>query len=119
MEKITTKQLLDIAVEIVGLADRCHRAGLIDDWQATISVENDDNYTFEVRINPYNSKEVRWKAEANLFVVRQAPEETEEDDPMEAAQSMMEHLAGLIEAARAEIRKGMAELQDKLDLLNA
>lgn len=108
MEKVTTKQLLDIAVEIVGLADRCHKAGLIDSWQASFSVKNENNYEFEVRVDPYLTSEEKWIGKAvNYDYV----DEHVNEPNLEGAEQVKQKLTYLIGSAREE-------LQSRLNILN-
>lgn len=60
LEKNKTTDLLERAVMIADLANKCHRLGLIDDYQIKVDVTTEVDYEVDVRIDSYRSSEKRW-----------------------------------------------------------
>ena len=101
MEKITTKQLIDIAVDIVDLADRCHKAGLIKDWQATFSITDEDNYEFSARVDRYATTEKKWEGKSATYAFIEKEDVVEPN--YEQAVALRDYLSELISKAIADI----------------
>lgn len=109
MEKITTKQLIGIAVDIVDLADRCHRAGLIKDWQATFSITDEGNYEFSARVDRYVSTEKEWEGKSATYAFIEKEDKVEPN--YEQAVALRDYLAELIFNAIAELHAKLQMLE--------
>ncbi len=83
MEKIVknkTADLLERAVYLADLAGKCHRLGLIDDFDIKIDIRTEVDYEVDVRIDAYRSSEKRWSVGEESYRTEQVPANGDPDD---------------------------------------
>ena len=100
IQKITTGELLDMAVELGRLARKCHQIGLIDDYSMAAKVSTEADFAVEVRTDMYMASELKWSAEANSYVDA-APVDAEAI--RQGYEEMRGRLAGMLAARRAQL----------------
>ena len=79
---------------IVELADKCHRLGLIDSYEATVDVSTEVDYTFSVRVDKYEKDEEQWEEQVCSYL-------KEQKDPVGDPGKMVEYLQDLIAKRKA------------------
>ena len=93
-QKNKTQEKLEQLILIVELADKCHRLGLIDTYEARVDVSTEVDYTFSVTVDRYRTDEKKWEEQVSSYLA-------EQKDPVGTPEEMVDYLKGLIENRRA------------------
>ena len=100
-QKNKTTDLLERAIYIAELANKCYLLGLIEDYKITVDVTTEVDYEVDVRVDAYRAGDKRW------CVSEKSYRETQEE-PTGSSDEMTAYLQKLLDDRKANI---MAELE--------
>lgn len=105
LEKNKTTDLLERAVMIADLANKCHRLGLIEDYKILVHVATEVDYEVDICIDAYRSSEKCWCVSESSYHKEQIAPTGDPDELAAHLQKLMDDRKALI-LSELEIMEG-------------